>query len=335
MDNVECPHTAGIDLHFIDFGVMNNTAKNEKGDFYMEIRYNVTGDRRKALVQAIADITGARPVYKFMPTCNYEIGCFTVTKDGTLIFDDRTDSVEAEKVLDGIAAAGFECEAPQGADSGDTAASSEDAGELPTEPQGATVGAESADTAASSEDAGELPAGLKGAVVGADTATLDVLTVSLPKDGFDADALERLRKLVESKASLIKKALGAERLTILPDGDKVSFPWWDTLPEPEETQAFTAFIAALCRMAKEAKRVTATEKAVDSEKYAFRGFLLRLGFIGAECKDQRKLLLKNLSGSAAFPNKAKADAFSAAQKAKRDAAKAPAAETDSAGEVTA
>ena len=31
--------------------------------------------------------------------------------------------------------------------------------------------------------------------------------------------------------------------------------------------------------------------------------------------------MKNLSGSAAFPNQAAADAFSAAQKAKRDAAK--------------
>ena len=75
-------------------------------------------------------------------------------------------------------------------------------------------------------------------------------------------------------------------------------------------------------MAKEAKRVTATEKDVDSEKYAFRGFLLRLGFIGVDSKAQRKILLKNLSGSAAFPNREKADAFSAAQKAKRDAAKA-------------
>ena len=82
-------------------------------------------------------------------------------------------------------------------------------------------------------------------------------------------------------------------------------------------------------MAKEAKRVTATEKDVDSEKYAFRGFLLRLGFIGADSKEQRKLLLKNLSGSAAFPNKEKADAFSAAQKAKRDAAKAATAENTS------
>lgn len=147
------------------------------------------------------------------------------------------------------------------------------------------------------------------------------LQVLLPLEGFDPDSLDRLTKLIDSKAALIKKALGAERLTVQMRNEAVCFPWWDTLPSPEETGAYTAFLAALCKMAKDAKRVTATEKDVESEKYAFRGFLLRLGFIGAESKEQRKLLLKNLSGSAAFPNKEKADAFSAAQKAKRDAAK--------------
>ncbi|MBQ9348629.1 MAG: hypothetical protein IJT94_15050, partial [Oscillibacter sp.] len=188
------------------------------------------------------------------------------------------------------------CEAAQGEDSDDTAA--------PTEEPDATQGADSANTAAPAEDTG--------------------LTVSLLMDGFTEDVLDRLRKLVDSKAKLIRKALGAARLDIRKDAERVSFPWWDTLPEPEETQAFTAFVAAICAMAKTSKRVTAIEKDVESEKYAFRGFLLRLGFIGAGCKDQRKLLLKNLSGTSAFPNKEKADAFSAAQKAKRDATKAAA-----------
>ena len=147
------------------------------------------------------------------------------------------------------------------------------------------------------------------------------LQILLPLEGFGPDSLDRLTKLIDSKAALIKKALGADRLTVQMRNDAVCFPWWDTMPSPEETGAYTAFVAALCKMAKEAKRVTATEKDVESEKYAFRGFLLRLGFIGAESKEQRKLLLRNLSGSAAFPNKEKADAFSAAQKAKRDAAK--------------
>ena len=147
------------------------------------------------------------------------------------------------------------------------------------------------------------------------------LQILLPLEGFNPDSLDRLTKLIDSKAALIKKALGADRLTVQMKNDAVCFPWWDRIPEPEETDAYTAFLAALCKMAKDARRVTATEKDVESEKYAFRGFLLRLGFIGAESKEQRRLLLKNLSGSAAFPNREKADAFSAAQKAKRDAAK--------------
>ena len=50
----------------------------------MEIKYNVTGAKRKELVKVISDATGARAEYKFMPTCNYEIDYFTITKDGTL-----------------------------------------------------------------------------------------------------------------------------------------------------------------------------------------------------------------------------------------------------------
>ena len=43
-------------------------------------------------------------------------------------------------------------------------------------------------------------------------------------------------------------------------------------------------------------------KEVINEKYTFRCFLLRLGFIGDEFKMDRKILLENLSGSSAFRN---------------------------------
>ena len=55
-------------------------------------------------------------------------------------------------------------------------------------------------------------------------------------------------------------------------------------------------------MARTQTRITAKEKEIDNEKYAFRCFLLRLGFIGAEYKAERKILLKNLTGSSAFRN---------------------------------
>jgi len=75
--------------------------------------------------------------------------------------------------------------------------------------------------------------------------------------------------------------------------------------DADTAKAYTDFIAALCRMSKEQKRINATEKDVINEKYAFRCFLLRLGFIGAEYKADRKVLLKNLEGSSAFKSGAK------------------------------
>ena len=44
------------------------------------------------------------------------------------------------------------------------------------------------------------------------------------------------------------------------------------------------------------------EKMVENEKYAFRCFLLQLGFIGDEYKAARRVLLKNLTGNGAWKN---------------------------------
>ena len=122
------------------------------------------------------------------------------------------------------------------------------------------------------------------------------LTVEIP---FDKVNVGNLMKLLDAKGDLIKKALGISDIRIEIKEDRVAFPWF-TEVEPESARAYTNFIAALCRMTKETKRVTATAKEVENEKYAFRCFLLRLGFIGAEYKKDRKILLQNLSGSAAF-----------------------------------
>ena len=124
------------------------------------------------------------------------------------------------------------------------------------------------------------------------------LVVEIP---FDKVNVGNLLKLLDAKGELIKKALGISDIRIKMKEDRVAFPWF-TEVEPESAMAYTNFIAALCRMTKEAKRVTATAKEVENEKYAFRCFLLRLGFIGAEYKKDRKILLQNLSGSAAFRN---------------------------------
>ena len=62
------------------------------------------------------------------------------------------------------------------------------------------------------------------------------------------------------------------------------------------------FITALCNMAKTQTRISPKEKEAENEKYAFRCFLLRLGFIGDEYKTDRKVLLQHLEGSSAHKN---------------------------------
>ena len=73
----------------------------------MEIKYGVTGKDRKALVSAIAEIIGAKAIYKGVPTCSYEVDYFTVDKAGTLFFDDSADSEEVEHLLEELATQGF------------------------------------------------------------------------------------------------------------------------------------------------------------------------------------------------------------------------------------
>ncbi|MPN45599.1 hypothetical protein SDC9_193166 [bioreactor metagenome] len=106
-----------------------------------------------------------------------------------------------------------------------------------------------------------------------------------------------------SKSALIRKAVGADALPIQRESDRLCFSWFPPDAGPEETHAYSQFVTALCDMAKKQKRVTAKEKASDSEtseKFAFRCFLLRLGFIGPEYASARKLLLQGLPGDSSF-----------------------------------
>ena len=126
------------------------------------------------------------------------------------------------------------------------------------------------------------------------------ICISMPRSIFTDSNLENLKAIVAAKGSLIKKALGVDELPIEVTDTKVSFPWFMGEPTPEEVRAYDTFICKLCEMARNQKRVSAKEKEVDNEKYAFRCFLLRLGFIGNEYKTERKILLRNLAGSSAF-----------------------------------
>ena len=57
----------------------------------MVLHFNVTKDKRKAMVQAIEKEIGGKAKYLGVPSCAYEIGSFTVGKNGELEFGDFDD----------------------------------------------------------------------------------------------------------------------------------------------------------------------------------------------------------------------------------------------------
>ena len=124
----------------------------------------------------------------------------------------------------------------------------------------------------------------------------------MPRDMFTNKALENLRKIVNAKGELIGKAIGTMDLRIIETDVKVKFPWYPKTEDSEEINYYLQFTESLCKMAVERKRVTSEPKKSENEKYYFRCFLLRLGFIGEEYKGFRKFMMRNLTGNAAFKN---------------------------------
>ena len=230
----------------------------------MTINYNVTGNQRKRLADYISGFMGTEKKYLGAPTFAYQIGYLTVSKDGAVSFEDRGYNSDIDALMAELEDQGFHTE--------DTIAKAD------------TAEAE----ATPAEDGVTQPHGFG-------------LTVTLPSDSLPSEALTNLTSLLAAKGRLIRKALRVEALPVDVSPDTVSFPWFEGRDlDADEVKTYTHLITALCDMARNQKRITAKEKDTDNDKYAFRCFLLRLGFIGAEFKDERKILLRNLSGNSAF-----------------------------------
>lgn len=224
----------------------------------MTFHYHLSGEPRKQLVHAMAELLESKPHYLGIPSYAYEVGPYTVSRDGDISYDENTtDADEAEQLIEALMEKGFE---PDDA----------------TEPE-----LEQIETTEAEEP-----------VTG--------FTVSMPMDGFDAGSLNRLHTLIASKRTLLMKALDVDSLPVEVTEDRVNFPWFHRELDEAHQQAYMWLIIYMCAMAKNSKRITAKDKPTGNDKYAFRCFLLRLGFIGDDSKRLRKVLLEKLDGSSAF-----------------------------------
>ena len=261
------------------------------------MRIETNAANRKDVVKAVSAILGQPSKYLGVPTCSYQIGNCTIDRSGAV---ETEDEKTAELVRAGLLEQGL-IETPH--------------------------------------------------------TEVDETTVSLPVEGMMVEGLKNLIFLIHSKQYLINRSFAEEVFRIpaelvealgsaeIPDAETflqtfqdhaegcrgISFPDGKmafTLPainDPDMILAFTHLAAAMAQQAREQKRIRPDETIEENEKYYMRIWLLRLGFGGAEGKEVRNLLLKNLKGHSAFRTEANKQRWQEARRNEREAARLQAA----------
>jgi hypothetical protein len=257
----------------------------------MKINYNVQGKARGKLVKIIAEALNQEATYLKAPTYNYEIGAFTITREGELEFDiaDVTKE-EIQTAVDAAKAAGFEVVEIDGEPAHETETTLEEEGEDYPETAAEIEPQAEDDEPAEDEDNGEI----------SEDFEEGIFTIIYPHGGFTPQTLDNLEKMVIAKGELIKAALGAENLPIEIDGEEVKFPWFGKCNHAD-MMAYAQFIERLCKTAQAKTRVTATApESFDNEKFSMRVWLISLGCKGEEFAFLRKRLMRDLSGNSGF-----------------------------------
>jgi len=261
----------------------------------MKVHYNIRKEERKAMVATVGKAVGEKPAYCGAPSFSYKVDAFEIAKDGSLCFDDALDEATVARVRTALREAGFTAE------DGENEASCADTGaDEPIQTETAEnepAAIETAEIELTPTETSEEPAPSEDVMAEPDE---DSLSISLPRSLFTETALQNLDALLLSKGRLIRHAFDIREATYTLTDDRITFAWLHGTITDETSKAYATFISKLCEMARTQKRVTAKEKIVDNEKYAFRCFLLRLGMIGNAYKESRKILMQNLTGSSAF-----------------------------------
>lgn len=241
----------------------------------------VTGLERKQVASVIADTIGEQPKYAGAPSFNYNAGGWTIDKQGIVTTPEmgiKEEHVTLRMVLDALNIAG-------------------------AKPEGN-------------------------------------LTITLPMAGHNGNTLRNLVNLIWSKQTLIQKALaryeailpesfikainavpietledfvrvvnganeageitGRSNLEIDLVDKTISFSFFNATLDAQEVHSFGVLCWQLNEQAKKQKSCSPIQKDGINDKYAFRCFLLKLGFIGADYKTERSILLSRLDGNAAY-----------------------------------
>ena len=272
---------------------------------------------RKELVHKLAEHLGIRPVYLAAPTFAYQVGVYTVDRQGNIL-DSEGRVLELEALLAGGR------EEPE-VETENMETEQEIVAEQEAETTATIAKTEPATLAQNTSTAETEPA----------TATEPInLEIGLPLEGYQGQTLRNLLHIIYSKQPLIKKALDLDTdlvddktITVLSEqpmttlehfqkaldnhscpgidfdfkNETITFKLGRGGDDPEKVEAAARLLALVNLSARRSKQnISAKVKATDNEKYTFRTWLLRLGMIGDDYKLSRRVLLENLSGNSAF-----------------------------------
>ncbi|CDX03442.1 Hypothetical protein DPCES_3556 [Desulfitobacterium hafniense] len=237
---------------------------------------------RKDLVHKLAEHLEVRPVYLAAPSFAYQVGEYTVNRQGNIL-DSEGQVVELKALLAG----GKEEPVLETITETET---------VETEPINLEIG---------------LP------LEGYDGRSLRNLlhmiyskqplikkALNLDTDLVSEEAISALDQQPMTTLEHFQNALGGKSCPGIDfDFNKgtITFKLGQGGDDPEKVEAATQLLALVNLSARRSKlNISAKVKATDNEKYTFRTWLLRLGMIGDDYKAARRVLLQNLPGNSAF-----------------------------------
>lgn len=307
---------------------------------------------RKTLANRMEELTGIHPYYTRAPLYAYDIGNYTIDRDGNLLVEPENADAELlttllnEGLIRGSESIESTDDQPENTEPTENLTAEPVTEEEPddTAEDGATEDEPDAEESESEEQPEEVP--------------LD-LELAFPTSQHNGVSLRNLVNLIYSRGRLISKATGGhfhvetDLVETLRDDsctytvanfiealksykaqcgtameglviteEKVSFTGFPTASDYDHLTAFGHLAILMNQQAISQKRIQAKDVNDENEKYALRTWLLRLGMNGPDFKETRKILMENLSGHAAFRTDEEAQKFLAREKAKRDALKA-------------
>lgn len=218
---------------------------------------------RKEKIKILGKHLGIKPKYLGVPSFAYEVGDFTITRDGTII-NKAGDEMKLDEILNS---------------SEETTETEFDSIEISFPMEG--------------HDERTIK----------NLLNMIYSKQSLIKKVFDCSENIVEKELIDEISTLeslseILTTINKENCKGIDFNDeKLTFNFING-----DIQTSSEFLSLLIKKAKELQYTSSKPIETDNDKYTFRTWLIRLGMIGPEYKAHRKTLLSSLTGSSAFRN---------------------------------